>query len=93
MHEKLSKSNLELNQELENLEKELEEEKSKQSESDNLVRINRILYCYYSFKKKKKQNRQNMVSYLRRRQTILFGFCETKPTFSILSPLIFLIAY
>lgn len=44
MHEKLSKSNLELNQELENLEKELEEEKSKQSESDNLVRINRILY-------------------------------------------------
>ncbi|XP_064920032.1 melanoma inhibitory activity protein 2 isoform X1 [Columba livia] len=37
MHEKLSKSNLELNQELENLEKELEEEKSKQSESDNLV--------------------------------------------------------
>ncbi|XP_065491370.1 melanoma inhibitory activity protein 2 isoform X2 [Caloenas nicobarica] len=37
MHEKLSKSNLELNQELENLEKELEEEKSKQSENDNLV--------------------------------------------------------
>ncbi|NXW90382.1 CTGE5 factor, partial [Alopecoenas beccarii] len=37
MHEKLSKSNLELNHELENLEKELEEEKSKQSENDNLV--------------------------------------------------------
>lgn len=44
MHEKLSKSNLELNQELENLEKELEEEKSKQSENDSLVRINGILY-------------------------------------------------
>ncbi|XP_035757865.1 melanoma inhibitory activity protein 2 isoform X4 [Egretta garzetta] len=37
MHEKLHKSNLELNQEIENLEKELEEEKSKQSENDNLV--------------------------------------------------------
>ncbi|XP_054682503.1 melanoma inhibitory activity protein 2 isoform X3 [Grus americana] len=37
MHEKLNKSNLELNQEIENLEKELEEEKSKQSENDNLV--------------------------------------------------------
>ncbi|XP_075610050.1 melanoma inhibitory activity protein 2 isoform X1 [Balearica regulorum gibbericeps] len=37
MHEKLNKSNLELNQEIKNLEKELEEEKSKQSESDNLV--------------------------------------------------------
>ncbi|XP_065608984.1 melanoma inhibitory activity protein 2 isoform X2 [Cyrtonyx montezumae] len=36
-HEKLNKSNLELNQEIENLEKELEEEKSKQSENDNLV--------------------------------------------------------
>uniref|UniRef100_A0A663MC57 MIA SH3 domain ER export factor 2 n=1 Tax=Athene cunicularia TaxID=194338 RepID=A0A663MC57_ATHCN len=34
----LNKSNLELNQEIENLEKELEEEKSKQSENDNLVR-------------------------------------------------------
>lgn len=43
MHEKLNKSNLELNQEIENLEKELEEEKSKQSENDNLVRLNRIL--------------------------------------------------
>uniref|UniRef100_A0A8B9IXQ0 CTAGE family member 5 n=1 Tax=Amazona collaria TaxID=241587 RepID=A0A8B9IXQ0_9PSIT len=43
MHEKLHKSNLELNQEIENLEKELEEEKSKQSENDNLVRINGIL--------------------------------------------------
>lgn len=43
MHEKLNKSNLELNQEIENLEKELEEEKSKQSENDNLVRVNRIL--------------------------------------------------
>ncbi|XP_072720753.1 melanoma inhibitory activity protein 2 isoform X1 [Ciconia boyciana] len=37
MREKLNKSNLELNQEIENLEKELEEEKSKQSENDNLV--------------------------------------------------------
>uniref|UniRef100_A0A8C8BC40 CTAGE family member 5 n=1 Tax=Otus sunia TaxID=257818 RepID=A0A8C8BC40_9STRI len=37
MHERLNKSNLELNQEIENLEKELEEEKSKQSENDNLV--------------------------------------------------------
>ncbi|NWI86365.1 CTGE5 factor, partial [Pitta sordida] len=37
MHEKLSKSNLELKQEIENLEKELEEEKSKQSENDTLV--------------------------------------------------------
>ncbi|XP_068253747.1 melanoma inhibitory activity protein 2 isoform X1 [Nyctibius grandis] len=37
MHEKLNKSNLELNQEIENLEKELEEEKSKQSENDDLV--------------------------------------------------------
>ncbi|XP_025976125.1 melanoma inhibitory activity protein 2 isoform X2 [Dromaius novaehollandiae] len=36
-HEKLSKSNLELNQEIENLEKELEEEKSKQSENNKLV--------------------------------------------------------
>ncbi|NXK46754.1 CTGE5 factor, partial [Chauna torquata] len=36
-HEKLNKSNLELKQEIENLEKELEEEKSKQSENDNLV--------------------------------------------------------
>ncbi|XP_074766023.1 melanoma inhibitory activity protein 2 isoform X4 [Athene noctua] len=37
MRERLNKSNLELNQEIENLEKELEEEKSKQSENDNLV--------------------------------------------------------
>ncbi|NXU53915.1 MIA2 protein, partial [Turnix velox] len=37
MHEKLNKSNLELNQEVGNLEKELEEEKSKQLENDNLV--------------------------------------------------------
>ncbi|NXG62386.1 CTGE5 factor, partial [Hemiprocne comata] len=37
MHEKLNKSNMELNQEIQNLEKELEEEKSKQSENDNLV--------------------------------------------------------
>ncbi|XP_062479952.1 melanoma inhibitory activity protein 2 isoform X3 [Pezoporus occidentalis] len=37
MHEKLNKSNLELNQEIENLEKELEEEKSKQSKNDSLV--------------------------------------------------------
>ncbi|KAJ7410255.1 cTAGE family member 5 isoform X3 [Willisornis vidua] len=37
MHEKLNKSNLELNQEIENLEKELEDEKSKQSENDTLV--------------------------------------------------------
>ncbi|NXF05395.1 CTGE5 factor, partial [Smithornis capensis] len=37
MHGKLNKSNLELNQEIENLEKELEEEKSKQSENDTLV--------------------------------------------------------
>lgn len=36
-HEKLNKSNLELNQEIENLEKELEGEKSKQSENDKLV--------------------------------------------------------
>ncbi|NWI41401.1 CTGE5 factor, partial [Picathartes gymnocephalus] len=37
MHEKLSKSNLKLNKEIGNLEKELEEEKSKQSENDTLV--------------------------------------------------------
>ncbi|NXV58035.1 CTGE5 factor, partial [Molothrus ater] len=37
LHEKLNKSNLKLNEEVENLEKELEEEKSKQSESDTLV--------------------------------------------------------
>ncbi|NXT80864.1 MIA2 protein, partial [Zapornia atra] len=37
MHEKLNKSNLELKQEIENLEKKLEEEKSKESENDNLV--------------------------------------------------------
>ncbi|KAM6133022.1 melanoma inhibitory activity protein 2 [Phoenicopterus ruber ruber] len=37
MHEKLNKSNLELNREIENLEKELEEEQSKQSENDSLV--------------------------------------------------------
>ncbi|NXE37150.1 CTGE5 factor, partial [Ptilorrhoa leucosticta] len=37
MHEKLSKSNLKLNEEIENLEKELEEEKSKQLENDTLV--------------------------------------------------------
>ncbi|XP_062433313.1 melanoma inhibitory activity protein 2 isoform X3 [Rhea pennata] len=36
-HEKLNKSNLELNLEIKNLEKELEEEKSKQSENDKLV--------------------------------------------------------
>ncbi|NXA31669.1 CTGE5 factor, partial [Eudromia elegans] len=36
-HEKLNKSNLELKQEIENLEKELEEEKSKHSENDELV--------------------------------------------------------
>ncbi|NWR96751.1 CTGE5 factor, partial [Motacilla alba] len=37
MHEKLNKSNLKLNEEIENLEKELEEEKSKQLENDALV--------------------------------------------------------
>ncbi|NXD59108.1 CTGE5 factor, partial [Corvus moneduloides] len=37
IHEKLNKSNLKLNEEIENLEKELEEEKSKQSENDALV--------------------------------------------------------
>ncbi|NXB81058.1 CTGE5 factor, partial [Donacobius atricapilla] len=37
MHEKLNKSNLKLNEEIENLEKELEEEKSKQLENDTLV--------------------------------------------------------
>ncbi|XP_017597404.1 PREDICTED: cTAGE family member 5 isoform X1 [Corvus brachyrhynchos] len=37
IHEKLNKSNLKLNEEIENLEKELEEEKSKQSENDTLV--------------------------------------------------------
>ncbi|KAL9850944.1 melanoma inhibitory activity protein 2 isoform 3-T3 [Geothlypis trichas] len=37
MHEKLNKSNLKLNEEIENLEKELEEEKSKQSKNDTLV--------------------------------------------------------
>lgn len=52
MHEKLNKSNLELNQEIENLEKELEEEKSKQSENDNLVRINRILSLFLFIEKK-----------------------------------------
>lgn len=53
MHEKLNKSNLELNQEIENLEKELEEEKSKQSENDNLVRINRTLSLFLFIEKKK----------------------------------------
>lgn len=51
MHEKLNKSNLELNQEIENLEKELEEEKSKQSENDNLVRKMESCLCYYLLKK------------------------------------------
>ncbi|XP_039921838.1 melanoma inhibitory activity protein 2 isoform X2 [Hirundo rustica] len=37
MHEKLKKSNLKLNEEIENLEKELEDEKSKQLENDTLV--------------------------------------------------------
>ncbi|NXK58101.1 CTGE5 factor, partial [Sylvietta virens] len=37
MHEKLNKSNLKLSEEIENLEKELEEEKSKQLENDTLV--------------------------------------------------------
>ncbi|XP_014105422.1 PREDICTED: cTAGE family member 5 isoform X1 [Pseudopodoces humilis] len=37
MHEKLNKSNLKLSKEIENLEKELEEEKSKQLENDALV--------------------------------------------------------
>ncbi|RLW10550.1 hypothetical protein DV515_00002129 [Chloebia gouldiae] len=37
MHEKLKKSNLKLNEKIENLEKELEEEKSKQLEDDTLV--------------------------------------------------------
>ncbi|NWZ94434.1 CTGE5 factor, partial [Nesospiza acunhae] len=37
MHEKLNKSNLKLNEEIENLEKELEEEKYKQLENDTLV--------------------------------------------------------
>ncbi|XP_057883017.1 melanoma inhibitory activity protein 2 isoform X1 [Melospiza georgiana] len=37
MHEKLNKSNLKLNEKIENLEKELEEEKSKQLENDTLV--------------------------------------------------------
>ncbi|XP_068873952.1 melanoma inhibitory activity protein 2 isoform X3 [Aphelocoma coerulescens] len=37
MHEKLNKSNLKLNEEIEKLEKELEEEISKQSENDTLV--------------------------------------------------------
>lgn len=46
MHEKLNKSNLKLNEEIETLEKELEEEKSKQSENDTLVRINRILSLF-----------------------------------------------
>lgn len=46
MHEKLNKSNLKLNEEIENLEKELEEEKSKQLENDTLVRINRILSLF-----------------------------------------------
>ncbi|XP_062351043.1 melanoma inhibitory activity protein 2 [Cinclus cinclus] len=37
VHEKLNKSNLKLNEEIKNLEKELEEEKSKQLENDTLV--------------------------------------------------------
>ncbi|NWZ65182.1 CTGE5 factor, partial [Acrocephalus arundinaceus] len=37
IHEKLNKSNLKLSEEIENLEKELEEEKSKQLENDTLV--------------------------------------------------------
>ncbi|NWZ76270.1 CTGE5 factor, partial [Poecile atricapillus] len=37
MHEKLNKSNVKLSEEIENLEKELEEEKSKQLENDTLV--------------------------------------------------------
>uniref|UniRef100_A0A8D0G145 SH3 domain-containing protein n=1 Tax=Strix occidentalis caurina TaxID=311401 RepID=A0A8D0G145_STROC len=44
MHERLNKSNLELNQEIENLEKELEEEKSKQSENDNLAKSTLKVY-------------------------------------------------
>uniref|UniRef100_A0A8B9UF56 SH3 domain-containing protein n=1 Tax=Anas zonorhyncha TaxID=75864 RepID=A0A8B9UF56_9AVES len=43
-HEKLNKSNLELNQEIADLEKELEEEKSKQSENDNLAKSTLKVY-------------------------------------------------
>uniref|UniRef100_A0A8B9BV07 MIA SH3 domain ER export factor 2 n=1 Tax=Anser brachyrhynchus TaxID=132585 RepID=A0A8B9BV07_9AVES len=43
-HEKLNKSNSELNQEIANLEKELEEEKSKQSENDNLAKSTLKVY-------------------------------------------------
>lgn len=71
MHEKLHKSNLELNQEIENLEKELEEEKSKQSENDNLVRISRILSLLLFMEK-----RIPTKNSLWRRQTILFGFLK-----------------
>uniref|UniRef100_A0A8C6Z807 Nuclear pore complex interacting protein N-terminal domain-containing protein n=1 Tax=Nothoprocta perdicaria TaxID=30464 RepID=A0A8C6Z807_NOTPE len=45
-HEKLNKSNLELKQEIENLEKELEEEKSKHSENDELVRAKSTLKVF-----------------------------------------------
>lgn len=70
MHEKLNKSNLELNEEIENLEKELEEEKSKQPENDNLVRINRILSLLLLIKKKKVPQKNS----LWRRQSIFWVF-------------------
>jgi len=89
MHEKLNKSNLELKQEIEHLEKELEEEKSKQSDNDNLVRINRILSLLLLIKKKKKPSKKTVW----RRQTILLGFFEKNPTFPILPPLIPAVAY
>lgn len=70
MHEKLNKSNLELNEEIETLEKELEEEKSKQPENDNLVRINRILSLLLLIKKKKVPQKNS----LWRRQSIFWVF-------------------
>lgn len=72
MHEKLNKSNLKLNEEIENLEKELEEEKSKQSENDTLVRINRILSLFHSFKKIFSQ-KKNLC-----REDKLFSLCVLK---------------
>lgn len=81
MHEKLNKSNLKLNEEIENLEKELEEEKSKQSENDTLVRINRILSLFLLILKKFSQK------IICAEKTIFFVCFEIKTTFSILSSL------
>lgn len=87
MHEKLNKSNLELNQEIENLEKELEEEKSKQSENDNLVRINRTLSLFLFIEKKKNSHKKiihgedKLFSSDFLKQNLRFPFCL--PSYSL----------